>query len=59
MGDGADAAVLSFLEENSLASYPTKDAIIAANISMETLLGWNEEDMKLFVETYGIRDRVC
>ena len=53
MGDGADAAELSFLEENSLASYPTKDAIIAANISMDTLLGWKEEDMKLFVETNG------
>ena len=30
--DGADAVVLSFLEENSLASYPTEDAIIATNI---------------------------
>jgi hypothetical protein len=37
--DGADATVLSFLEENSLASYPTEDAIIATNISMDTLLG--------------------
>ena len=51
--DGADAVVLSFLEENSLASYPTEDAIIATNISMDTLLGWKEEDMKLFVEQNG------
>ena len=46
-----DAAVLEFLEANGIATYPTREAIVAAAVDMNTLLSWGEEDMKLFFET--------
>eukprot|EP01050_Picozoa_sp_SAG11_P008469 SAG11_NODE_749_length_7363_cov_12.270099_4_plen_88_part_00 len=49
-----DAAVLHFLQQKGIATYPTKEACIAAAIDMPTLLSWGDEDMKVFFEMYSI-----
>ena len=50
MGDNHNMDMVHFLEAHGIPAFPTKAAILAANVSLPMLLGWGDDDFRLFFE---------
>ena len=43
-----------FLEQHNIATFPTKEALVASGVDLGTLLGWQDDDFRLFFELHQI-----
>ena len=44
----------AFLESHGIPPFPTKEAILKGGITLQALLGWGDDDFRLFFELNAI-----
>ena len=49
-----DMEMVAFLESHGIPPFPTKEVILKGGITLQALLGWGDDDFRLFFELNSI-----